>query len=84
MSKGILTTLFMILLGGILGGYTGELLGILIPNGFFHDLFQKGFTTGFESPMVLDLRILVLTFGVKLYLNLCGVAGMIAGLVYSR
>ena len=73
----------MILLEGILGGYIGELLGP-VPTGFFHDLFIKGFSLGFNSPLVFDLRIIVLAFGIKIFLNLFGVAGMIAGLYYSK
>ena len=74
--------LFMIL-GAILGGYIGELAGLLIPTGFFHDLLTKSFDTGLDS-MVLNLKIIVLTFGFKIYINLCSIAGMIAGFYYSR
>ncbi len=74
----------MILLGGILGGYVGELLGLVVPSGFLHDLFMKGFSLGFDSPIILDLRVIVLTFGFKIFLNLFGVVGMIAGLYYSK
>jgi len=84
MSKGAGMTLLLILLGGILGGYLGELMGLLIPVGFLHDLFIKGFALGFDSPLVLDLRVIVLTFGIKIFLNLMGVAGMILGLYYSK
>ncbi len=83
MSKGAGATLLMILLGEILGGYLGELLGLLIPTGFVHDIFIKGFTLGFDSPLILNLRIIVLTFGVKVFINLLGVVGMITGLYYS-
>jgi len=84
MSKGAGVTLLMILLGGILGGYVGELLGLVVPSGFLHDLFMKGFSLGFDSPIILDLRVIVLTFGFKIFLNLFGVVGMIAGLYYSK
>ena len=76
-------TVLLIILGAILGGYLGELLGLLIPTGFFHDLFTKSFDAGLDS-MVLDLRIVVLTFGLKIYINLCSIAGMVAGFYYSR
>jgi Domain of unknown function (DUF4321) len=72
-----------ILVGAILGGYVGELLGLLIPAGFFHDLFVKSFDVGLDT-MVLDLRIVVLTLGFKIYINLCSIIGMIAGFYYSR
>ena len=84
MAKNAGTTLLLILIGGVLGGYLGELMGLLAPTGFFHDVFTKGFTIGFNDPLVLNLRIIVLTFGLKILLNLCGLLGMIAGFVYSK
>ena len=84
MSKGLGTTIALILLCGILGGYMGELLALLIPTGFFHDFFLKGFGLGFDNPLVLNLRIITVSFGIKLFVNLCGLLGMIAGLFYSR
>ncbi len=83
MSKGAGATLLIILIGGILGGYLGELLGLLIPTGFIHDIFIRGFTLGFDAPLIFNLRIIVLTFGVKIFVNLLGVLGMICGLYYS-
>ena len=83
MSKGAGVTLLTILLGGVLGGYLGELLGLLIPTGLLHDIFIRGFTLGFDEPLIFNLRIIVLTFGVKVFVNLLGVIGMIAGLYYS-
>jgi hypothetical protein len=82
-SKGAGVTLLTILLGGILGGYLGELLGLLIPTGLLHDIFIRGFTLGFDTPFIFNLRLIVVTFGVKIFINLLGVIGMIAGLYYS-
>jgi Domain of unknown function (DUF4321) len=84
MAKNAAQTLGMILLGGILGGYLGELMGLLVPAGFLHDLFVRGFTIGFDPPLVLNLRIITLTLGFRILLNLPGILGMIAGLYYSR
>jgi hypothetical protein len=75
--------ILFILIGAVLGGYVGELLGLLIPTGLFHDLFTKSFDVGLDT-MVLDLRIVVLTFGFKIYINLCSIIGMVAGFMYSR
>ncbi len=84
MAKTVGTTFLFILLGGILGGYLGELMALLIPTGFFHDLFTKGFSLGFNDPLVFNLRIIVLTFGVKIFLNLFGLLGMITGLFIAK
>lgn len=77
-------TLLMMVLGGILGGYLGELLGLLVPTGIFHEVFIKGLALGFDNPLVFNLRIIVLTFGIKIFVNLFGVFGMIVGLIYSK
>jgi len=56
----------------------------LVPTGMLHTIFTQGFTLGFDNPITLDLRIIVLTFGIKILLNIFGVAGMILGLYYSK
>jgi hypothetical protein len=84
MAKSAGSTVLMIILGGILGGYVGELLGLIVPNGVLHTIFIQGFTLGFNNPITLDLRIVVLTFGIKILLNIFGVIGMIVGLYYSK
>ncbi|HET9869990.1 MAG TPA: DUF4321 domain-containing protein [bacterium] len=71
------------LLGAVLGGYVGELLGLLTGPGFLHDLFTRSFDVGLDT-LVLDLKVVVLTFGLKIYINLCSILGMIAGLYYAR
>jgi hypothetical protein len=84
MAKNAGSAFLMIVLGGVLGGYVGELLGLLVPTGILHTIFTQGFTLGFDNPITLDLRIIVLTFGIKILLNIFGVAGMILGLYYSK
>jgi hypothetical protein len=84
MAKDAGSMFLMIILGGVLGGYVGELLGLMVPAGIFHDIFTRGFTLGFDTPITLDLRIIVLTFGIKILLNVLGVVGMILGLYYSK
>jgi hypothetical protein len=84
MAKDMGSTILWIVLGGILGGYVGELLGLLIPTGMLHTIFTQGFALGFDTPVSLDLRVIILTFGIKIILNIFGVIGMILGLYYSK
>ncbi len=84
MAKSTGSLLLWVVLGGILGGYVGELLGMLIPSGILHDIFVKGFAIGSADPWVLNLKIVVLSFGLKIFLNLCGVLGIVTALYYSK
>jgi hypothetical protein len=84
MAKSTGAAVFYIFLGGIIGGYIGVLLGLLIPAGLLHDILSTGFPIGLNQPIVLDLRLIVFTFGLKIFVNLFCVLGMIVGLYYSR
>jgi len=84
MAKSVGGTVFYILLGGVIGGYIGVLLGMLLPAGLLHDILGTGFPIGFDSPIVLDLRLIVFTFGLKIFINLFCLVGMIVGLYYSK
>jgi hypothetical protein len=84
MAKSASSTILMIVLGCILGGYVGVLLGLLVPTGTLNTIFTQGFELGFNNPIVLDLRIIVFTFGIKIFLNVFGVIGMFLGLYYSK
>lgn len=65
MSKGAGLTFLMIILGGILGGHVAELLGLLVPKELFHDSLMKDLTLVFDSSLILNLQITILTFGMK-------------------
>lgn len=82
-AKNVGTVILYGFLGAILGGYAGVLLGMLFSTGFFHVLFTRSFDVGLDT-MVLDLRIVVLTFGLKFYINFCSILGAIAGIYYAR
>ena len=84
MTKSTGATVFYILLGGVIGGYIGVLLGLLIPAGLLHDILSTGFPIGLNQPIILDLRLIVFTFGLKIFVNLFCVVGMIVGLYYSK
>ena len=74
-------TLFVILLCGIvLGGY----LGTLASNVSFLSWLNYGNTFGLTSPIVLDLGILVLTFGLTITINIASIVGLIIGIIVYR
>ena len=81
MSKGIAGknnwALFLLLLAGIvLGGFIGS-LAAGVP---FLSWLNYGQTFGFANPIVLDLGILVITFGLSTIASIIGV--LIAIIIY--
>lgn len=73
--------LFVILLCGIvLGGFLGQLAS----NVSFLSWLGFGSTFGFTSPVVLDLGILVITFGLTITINIASIIGLIIGVVVYR
>lgn len=73
--------LIVILLCGIvLGGY----LGTLASHVSFLSWLAYGQTFGLTSPMVLDLGIFVLTFGLTITINIASIIGLIIGIIVYR
>lgn len=72
--------LIILLCGIVLGGYLGTLashVGAL-------NWLSYGKTFGLTSPMVLDLGILVLTFGLTITINIASIIGLIIGIIVYR
>ncbi|MCR5655030.1 MAG: DUF4321 domain-containing protein [Lachnospiraceae bacterium] len=66
----------MILAGIVIGGF----LGSLLPNSFLN----WGQSFGLSSPVVLDLGILVLTFGLTIKITIGSIIGMIIAIVIFK
>ena len=81
MRRDRLTLILLLLAGLVIGGFIGEWLG---DNPTFSFL-NYGKTFGLTQPMVLDLNVLVLTFGFTVKFNLSGIIGIIlAFIIYRR
>lgn len=74
------TLLVILLCGIVLGGY----LGTLASNVSFLSWLNYGNTFGLPSPIVLDLGILVLTFGLTISINIASIIGLIIGIILYR
>lgn len=74
------TLLVILLCGIVLGGY----LGTLASNVSFLSWLNYGNTFGLTSPIVLDLGILVLTFGLTISINIASIIGLILGIILYR
>ncbi len=74
-------TLLIILLSGIvLGGF----IGYLCRNVGFLSWLNYGQTFGLSSPVVLDLGIMVLTFGLTISINIASIIGIILGIIIYK
>ncbi len=66
----------MILAGIVIGGFIGSLL----PNTFLN----YGQTFGMQTPLILDLGVMVLTIGLSIKITLASILGVIIGIVIYR
>lgn len=75
-------TLFILVLAGIvLGGFLGSLADGIS----WLSWLNYGQSFGLNQPIVLELGILVLTFGLNIKITIAGIIGIIAGiLIYRR
>lgn len=85
MSKGSVGknywALFLMLLAGIvLGGF----IGTLASNIPFLSWLNYGQTFGFSNPIVLDLGILVLTFGLTIKITMASILGVLIAIFVYR
>ena len=73
--------LFLLLLAGIvLGGFIGELTSGI--SGLSWLSYGKSF--GFQNPSVLDLGILVLTFGLSIKITIASIVGVLVAIFIYR
>ena len=75
-SKNSWALLLMMLTGIVIGG----LLGQLFPSSFLN----YGQSFGLTSPIVLDLGILVLTFGLTIHITVASIIGMVIAIILYR
>lgn len=74
-------TLFLLILAGIvLGGFVGS-LAAGVPG---LDWLNYGQSFGLESPVVLSLGLLVLTFGLTIKITVAGILGIILAIFIYR
>ena len=73
--------LFLLLLAGIvLGGF----IGTLTANISFLSWLNYGQTFGLSSPVVLDLGIIVLTFGMTIRITIASIIGVVLSIFIYR
>ena len=83
MAKGVgknyWALLLLLLAGVVLGGFIGQLVAG-VP---FFSWLNYGQTFGLSSPLILDLGILIITFGLTIKITIAGIIGIIiAAIIY--
>ncbi|MEZ3504687.1 MAG: DUF4321 domain-containing protein [Lachnospiraceae bacterium] len=74
-------TLFLLILAGIvLGGFVGSLAADI--SGL--DWLNYGQVFGLDSPIVLSLGLLVLTFGLTIKITIAGILGIVLAILVYR
>lgn len=83
-SRGLGLILLVLLTGIVVGAFLGELVGALLPQGFWQTFLTHGPTVGLTNPATLDLRFLSLTLGLALKVNLMAVLGVVVAALALR
>lgn len=79
-AKNYWTLLLLVLAGIVLGGFIGKLTS----NVSFLSWLNYGQSFGLSDPLVLNLGILVLTFGLKIKITIAGIIGILIAILIYR
>ena len=79
-AKNYWTLLLLVLAGIVLGGFIGELTS----NVSFLSWLNYGQSFGLSDPLVLNLGILVLTFGLQIKITIAGIIGILIAILIYR
>lgn len=79
-SKNSWTLLLLLLSGIVLGGFLGEMVSSL--PGF--SWLNYGESFGLNTPLVLNLGILVITFGLTIRITMASIIGVIVAILVYR
>jgi hypothetical protein len=79
-NKNKWTLLLVLLCGVVLGGFIGQLCSGIS----WLSWLAYGSVFGLTSPVVLDLGIIVLTFGITITINIASIIGIVVGIIIYR
>ncbi len=80
MSRNFWILLILLLCGIVLGGFLGSLAGDIS----WLSWLNFGQSFGLASPLVLDLGVLVLTFGLSIKITMASIIGVAIALIIFR
>lgn len=79
-SKNGWVLLIMLLSGIVLGGF----VGMLTANVSGLSWLNYGQSFGLENPIVLDLGLLILTFGLTIHISIASILGVVIAIIIYR
>ena len=79
-SKNGWVLLIMLLSGIVLGGF----IGMLTANVSGLSWLNYGQSFGLENPIVLDLGLLILTFGLPIHISIASILGVVIAIIIYR
>ncbi len=80
----IVVLLVIVILGALIGSVIGEVIATLAPGGIIEAVFSRGVNPGITPPAILDLRVITLTFGLTVKINLASLLGIALALLIYR
>ena len=83
-TDSVIVLLVILILGALIGSVIGEVISILVPGGYLEKVFSKGVNPGISPPAVLDLKVLTLTLGLTMKVNLASLLGIVLALFIYR
>lgn len=78
--KNSISFLLVLLSGIVLGGF----IGYLCRDVSFLSWLNYGQTFGLDEPVVLNLGIIILTFGIKISINIASIIGIVFGIIIYK
>lgn len=79
-NKNSWVLLIFVLVGLVIGGF----IGMLTQNVAGLDWLNYGQTFGLDDPLVLNLGILIITFGLNIKITICSIVGMVIAILIYR
>ena len=80
----VVVLLVIVILGALIGSVIGEVIGTLAPGGYLEKVFAKGVNPGIAPPVVLGLKVITLTLGLTMKINLASLLGIALALLIYR
>lgn len=73
--------IFFMMIGAVSGSFIGELLGNNVNALRF---LKSTYTIGMSKPMLIDFKVLAVTFGINFNINIMSIIGIVLAIILYR